>query len=57
MLTSHRGWTPTTPFATMQSQADILTNTYMPILRTVAGDGYAYMNEVKIFRSEHQIFQ
>jgi hypothetical protein len=48
MLTPHSGWTPTTPFATMQSQADILTNTYMPILREIAGDGYAYMNEVKI---------
>jgi hypothetical protein len=30
----------------MVSQADVLTNVYMPILNEVSGGGFAYMNEV-----------
>lgn len=40
------GWTTTTPYTQMISQANVLTNVYMPILKAVSGGGYAYMNEV-----------
>jgi hypothetical protein len=38
----------------MKSQADILTNTYMPILKEISGGGYAYMNEVGKMISQTQ---